>query len=256
MNTPRNSLSYITSGVESGRGDAILLLDWTPWETTLLSDALASQYRVISVEPPGAGYPVTSALDLADAVGDIAAAGAGLDSYTLIGVSLGADVAFRLASLYPDAVDALILVSPAGVGADSGVGTALPPRWDTPELAAQAMLAHPENASHRLPPARRTTALAGLWQEWYGADRDDTEGLLSRLECPTLAVFGQEDRLTSREAAGLWRELVPNCNVCFVYDAGYAIAVDRPDALVSLVSDFVRRRETFIVENRSRLINP
>ena len=251
MNTPRNSLSY----VESGRGDAILLLDWTPWETTLLADAFASQYRVISVEPPGVGWPVTSALDLADAIGDIASA-AGLDSYTLIGVSLGADVAFCLASLYPDAVDALILVSPAGVGADSGVGMALPPRWDTPELAAQAMLAHPENALHRLPPAGRTTALAGLWQEWHGADRDDAEGLLSKLKCPTLAVFGQEDRLTPREAAGLWRELVPNCNVCFVYDAGYAIAVDRPDALVSLVSDFVRRRETFIVENRSRLINP
>lgn len=255
MNTPQNSLSYIASGIESGRGDAILLLDWTPWETTLLADALASQYHVISVEPPGAGYPVASAPELADAVGDIAAA-AGLSSYTLIGVSLGADVAFRLALLYSDAVDALILVSPAGVGPDSGVGMALPPRWDTPELAAQAMLARPENASHRLPPAGRTTALAGLWQEWCGADRDDTEGLLSRLECPTLAVFGQEDRLTSREAAGLWRELVPNCNVCFVYDAGYAVAVDRLDALVSLVSDFVRRRETFIVENRSGVINP
>ena len=255
MNTPQNSLSYIASGFESGSGDAILLLDWTPWETTLLADALASQYCVISVEPPGAGDPVASARDLADAIGDIAAAG-GLDSYTLIGVSLGADVAFRLASLYPDAVDALILVSYAGVGADFAVGAALPLRWDTPELAAQAMLAHPENASHRLPPAGRTTALAGLWQEWHGADRDDAEGLLSKLECPTLAVFGQEDRLTPREAAGLWRELVPNCNVCFVYDAGYAIAEDRPDALVSLVSDFVRRRETFIVENRSRLINP
>ena len=255
MNTPQNSLSYIASGVESGRGNAILLLDWTPWETTLLADALASQYRVISVEPPGAGYPVASVPELADAVGDIASA-AKLDSYTLIGVSLGADVAFRLASLYFDAVDALILVSPAGVGAYSAVGAALPPRWDTPELAAQAMLAHPENASHRLPPAGRTAALAGLWQEWYGADRDDVEGLLSRLECPTLAVFGQEDRLTPREAAGLWRELVPNCNICFVYDAGYAIGVDRPDALVSLVSDFVQRRETFIVENRSGLINP
>ena len=255
MNTPQNSLSYIASGVESGRGDAILLLDWTPWETTILADALASQYCVISVEPPGAGYPVASSLDLADTIGDIVAA-AGLDSYTLIGVSLGADVAFRLASLYSDAVDALILVSPAGVGADSAVGAALPLRWDTQELAAQAMLAHPENASHRLPPAGRTTALAGLWQEWHGADRDDAEGLLSRLECPTLAVFGQEDRLTPREAAGMWRELVPNCNVCFVYDAGYAIAMDRPDALVSLVSDFVRRRETFIVENRSGVINP
>ena len=251
MNTTQNSLSY----VESGIGDAILLLDWTPWETALLADALASLYRVISVEPPGVGYPVASAPDLADAIGDIAVA-AGLDSYTLIGVSLGADVAFRLASLYSDAVDALILVSPAGVGADSAVGMALPPRWDTPELAAQAMLAHPENASHRLPPDGRTTALAGLWQEWYGADRDDAKNLLSRLVCPTLAVFGQEDRLTPREAAGLWRELVPNCNVCFVYDAGYAVAMDRLDALVSLVSDFVRRRETFIVENRSGVINP
>jgi hypothetical protein len=32
--------------------------------------------------------------------------------------------------------------------------------------------------------------------------------------------------------------------------------VDRPAALASVVLDFLERRETFIVENRSSLINP
>lgn len=251
MNLPHSSLSYI----EAGRGDAVLLLDWTPWETTVLLDALASQYRVISVEPPGAGFPVAPVLGLAEAISALAA-GVGLDVYTLVGVSLGAEVAFRVAALYSEAVDALILVSPSGVGADSAVGTGLPRRWDTPELAAQGMLAHPESASGRLPPAGRTAALAGLAREWRGAGGDEAEDLLRGLRCPTLAVFGQEDRIVPRDAARVWRELAPNCNVCFVYDAGYAVAVDRPEALVAVVSDFAERRETFVVENRGRVINP
>ena len=31
---------------------------------------------------------------------------------------------------------------------------------------------------------------------------------------------------------------------------------DRPQALVNLVSDYLERRETFIVQNRSQVINP
>ena len=38
--------------------------------------------------------------------------------------------------------------------------------------------------------------------------------------------------------------------------AGHDIAADRPQALVNLVSDYLERRETFIVQNRSSVINP
>lgn len=117
------------------------------------------------------------------------------------------------------------------------------------------MLAHPEADSHKLPDSVRTAALAALAEQWRNMG-DDAADLLPSLSCATLSVFGQEDRLVSREAGGLWKGQVPNCNICYVYDAGHAVAVDRPDALANVVADFMERRETFIVENRSSLINP
>ena len=244
MNTAQNPLSYI----ESGRGDSILLLDWTPWRTTALADALAAQYRVLSIEPPDVGRPDATQNPPA-AVAAVADA-AGLQSCTLIGTSAGADAAFRLALLRPNAINALILVSPTCVGAS-------PHRpADARAPAADAMLAHPENAPGA-PSDTRAAALAAMAQLWPTASgNDDATSLLSQLQCPTLAVFGQEDRIVPREAARLWRELAPNCNICFVYDGGHAVGIDRPDALIAVVSDFVRRRETFIVENRSSVINP
>ena len=117
------------------------------------------------------------------------------------------------------------------------------------------MLAHAETASANLPDSGRTAILSALAERWRSAE-GDAAGLLHGLTSATLVVFGQEDRLVSRSAGGVWKERAPNCNVCYVYDAGHAVTVDRPDALASVVTDFIERRETFIVENRSSLINP
>ena len=233
---------------QSGTGEPAVLLDWTPWQTGALADALASRYWVISIEPPDVGHLPSSPQDTAEAVA--AVAGAALaDSYSLIGVSLGADVAFRLALLRPASVTALALVSP------SCVEPRRPQPRTTPEQAANLMLAHPETAAQPPPDPGLTEVLAALAERWLAEDQDAV-GLLPNLICATLAVFGQEDRLVSREAGQVWKEQVPNCNVCYVYDAGHAIAVERPGALTSVVLDFVVRRETFVVENRNSFINP
>ena len=106
-----------------------------------------------------------------------------------------------------------------------------------------------------LPDAARTAALAAVASRWATAGDGQTDSLQD-ISCATLVVYGQEDRLVSRTAGHAWKERVPNCSVSYVYDAGHAIAVDRPDALLNVVLDFVARRETFIVESRSSLINP
>ena len=233
---------------ESGQGSPVLLLDWTPWETGALAAALSSRYRVISVDLRGAAELAGSAEEVAASVAEITDS-AGLGSYTLVGASLGADVALRVALLRPASVITLALVSPLCVE------SAAPHPWNTPELAASTMLAHPEDTAHPLPDAERTGTLATLSERWQASDTY-AANLLPDVACATLAVFGQEDCLVSRRAGGVWKERVPNCNVCYVYDAGHVIAVERPDALVNVVMDFLERRETFIVENRSFLVNP
>ena len=238
---------------DTGCGSPVVLLDWTPWQSSALADTLAVRYRVISIEPPGSESLTrhlsgAGARSAAEEVASVAEA-AGLDSYSLVGVSLGADVAFRLALLRPESVTALALVSP------TCIAPALSSSWDTPAQAAHAMLAHPETGSSRPPDSGRAARLAALAKGWRSTEGDAAD-MLPELTCATLAVFGQEDRLVSREAGRVWKERAPNCNICYVYDAGHAVGVERPDALAGVVLDFLERRETFIVESRSSLINP
>ncbi len=118
--------------------------------------------------------------------------------------------------------------------------------------ALQHALANPETADVLVlvsPTAIRPSGDAN-------GDAAEMEVRLSDVQCPTLVVFGQEDRSVQPEAAGIYRERIPNCNIAFVYAAGHDIAADRPQALVNLVSDYLERRETFIVQNRSGVINP
>ena len=84
----------------------------------------------------------------------------------------------------------------------------------------------------------------------------ELESQLPQIQCPTLAVFGQADGMVDPAAPSVYRSRIPNCNVAFVYDAGHDIAAERPQALLNLVTDYLERRETFIVQNRPGAINP
>ena len=239
------SLNVSLGGPEAGSRDTVVLMDWTPWESRVLADSLAASYRVLSLDPP------TETADIDDVAGAVAGAAeaAGLDAYAVVGVSLGADAALRLALLRPQSVSTLVLVSPTCVAPSAARA------WHTPELAAGIMLAHPDNAESPRQGQERAALLSSLAEQWRAAGVGASRRL-AEVACATLVVFGQEDRLVSREAGGIWKAEVPNCSLSYVYDAGHAIAVDRPDALTNVVLDFVERRETFIVENRPSLINP
>ena len=202
----------------------VVVIDGLPWRFPALPEGLAQRYRVL--EPEG---------DL-----DAAIAAWGLERYALVGISMGASAAAWHAVQSPERVAALVLVSPLALRPAAG------------EASAARLFAHPEAVA--LPTAAVEEA---WWERRRGATHDaELESRLGEIQCPTLAVFGQEDALVSPPAASIYRERIANCSIAFVYDAGHAIAAERPQALVNLVADYLERRETFIVENRTRIINP
>jgi pimeloyl-ACP methyl ester carboxylesterase len=90
-----------------------------------------------------------------------------------------------------------------------------------------------------------------------GPNRDaDLEARLAAVTVPTLVLFGTEDRLIPSEMGRVYREIMPNCNLVYVYDAGHHVDADRPEAFASLVLDFLERHEQFVVTRTSSLINP
>jgi pimeloyl-ACP methyl ester carboxylesterase len=90
-----------------------------------------------------------------------------------------------------------------------------------------------------------------------GPNRDrDLEAQLSQLKAPTLVVFGTRDRMIPPEMGHFYKELIPNCHLVLVYDAGHAIGAERPEAFVEVVADFLDRHEAFVISRTETVIHP
>lgn len=79
---------------------------------------------------------------------------------------------------------------------------------------------------------------------------------LGELKIPNLVVFGTKDPIAPAEAGRHYRSRIPTCNLMFVYDAGHAMEVERPEAVAALVFDFLERHDLFLVRRDSDLIYP
>ena len=127
------------------------------------------------------------------------------------------------------------LESPAAIRPPGAV-----PPAGTPEEMARRLFAHPE----RQPPLPTVDPLqaakqAAFVRRVFGPPRDpDLEARLPGLAPPTLALFGTLDSIIPPDLGHLYKELIPDCNLVFVYDAGHAIAAERPEAFTEVVSDF------------------
>jgi len=220
-------------------------------------DLLSRQFHVIAFEMPGFGQSpentrTQSMLELAATMAK-AVENLGIATFNLMGTSFGAKTALWLALEQRERVLALVLEAPAAIrpaGAEPPSGS--------PEEMARRLYAHPE----RLPPippadpavqAKTRKLVARL----RGPDRDaDLERQLADLATPTLVLFGTVDRVISPDMGHIYKELMPNCHLVFVYDAGHAISTDRPEAFTEVVTDFLERHEAFIISRTPTVIHP
>jgi len=218
---------------------------------------LAQHYRVIAFEMPGFGASAentttTNQADLARTM-TTAAAALGLERFNLWGTSFGGKTALWLTAQAPERVSALVLEAPAAIRPPGGRSPS-----GTPEQIAQMLFAHPERVPPMPPvdPAiqAQTARFVGRLR---GPERDpDLEALLPDLQTPTLVLFGTLDRVIPPEMGRHYKTLLPNCNLMLVYDAGHAIATDRPEAFCEVVTDFLERHEAFVISQSETLKNP
>ena len=220
-------------------------------------ELLSRQFRVIAFEMPGFGQSPENTRtrtmpDLAEKMTQAADA-LGLDRFALMGTSFGGRAALWLAAQHPERVSALVLESPAAIRPE---GTR--PPAGPPEEMARRLYAHPE----RMPPlpARDPAVVAkqeALVGRLRGPGRDaELERRMRDLAIPTLVAFGTLDRVIPPEMGRHYKELLPNCHLVFVYDAGHAIGAERPEAFSDLVADFLERREAFVINRTETVIHP
>ncbi len=216
---------------------------------------LARRFHIHAFELPGFGRSPenvrTADLDeLAETMAHALDA-AGLGTITLLGTSLGAGLALRLALSHPERVDTLILESPAAFRPEDSR-----PFEMTREQLHAALFAHPERAPAPDPPevvAKQVALLGRL----MGPNHDAAlERRLRGFALSTLVLFGTRDGLISPRMGGIYKELMPNCSLVLVYDAAHEIQFDRPEAFANVVGDFIERQEAFAVNSDPGLIAP
>lgn len=244
--------------LEAGEGPALVHLHGAGGlRLTPAHELLRRKYRVVAFEMPGFGASAenTRTRDMAELARTMAAAAQalGFDHFNLMGTSFGGKVALWLGLQSPELVSAVVLESPAAIRLPGGA-----PPAGTPEEIARRLFAHPE----RQPPLPHVdTQLAakqtGFVRRVFGPPRDpDLEARLPDLLPPTLALFGTLDAVIPPDIGHLYKKLIPNCHLVFVYDAGHAIAAERPEAFTEVVGDFLDRHGAFVVSRKPSVIHP
>lgn len=244
--------------MEAGQGTPLIHLHGAGGpRLTRGHDLLSQHYRVIAFEMPGFGHSPenTRTQTMAELAATIAAAIStmGIDRFNLLGTSFGGKTALWLAAQHPERVIGMVLEAPAAI---RPAGTE--PPSGTPEELARRLYAHPDRfgplpvADPAIQAKTRT-----LVSRLRGPDHDAAlEARMRDLATPTLVLFGTLDSVIPPEMGRHYKELMPNCHLVFVYDAGHAISTERPEAFAEVTADFLDRHEAFVISTATTVIHP
>ena len=224
---------------------------------TSAHDLLSRAFRVIAFEMPGFGSAenqrTQTIQDLATTMA-AAAVALGLTRFNLMGTSFGGTVASWMAVQQTHLVAALVLDAPSAIRPEGERARLRLTRGDrTPAL-------RPSGAGSPLPavePALAARRLA-LVRRLRGA-RTATRGWrrgCAGLEMPALVLFGTQDSVIPPEMGRVYKELIPNAHLMFVYDAGHALMVERPEAFAEVVADFLERTDAFVISRTKTVVFP
>jgi pimeloyl-ACP methyl ester carboxylesterase len=217
---------------------------------------LCRKFRVLAFEMPGFGAADnqrTQSMPELAATMAAAVEKLGIDRFNLMGTSFGGKTALWLAVQQPERVLALVLEAPAAIRPQNAVTPS-----GSPEEIARRLYAHPE----RMPPipARDPVDAArilSLVRRLRGPNRDtELEARLRDLATQTLVVFGTLDGVIPPDMGRIYKELMPNAHLVFVYDAGHAIAAERPEAFAEVVGDFLERTDAFVISRTKTVMLP
>ena len=222
---------------------------WSPW-----CDAL-DRTVVIPAHPGFAGSEGYASIDDMDDLVfhyDEVFDALGLERFALMGQSLGGWIAAEYAVRWPRRLEALILVDAAGLRVKDAP---VPDMWRMrpPELA-DVLFADPDQPIAMMlrsfdrsnPPgedvllpfiqAQQTTARLA-WNPYLHHPK--LRGRLRRVSCPTLVVWGAEDRFIPLEHGRAYQELIDGAELTTIEGAGHLPLIERPEATAEAIRRFL-----------------
>lgn len=259
--------------IEMGEGHPIVFVhglsgSWPNWLEQL--PVFARSHRVIALDLPGFGHSPMPREQITIAgyarVLDGLLEALGVDAATLVGNSMGGFIAAELAIAYPQRVERMVLVSAAGIGTyqHPDVMRAIPwlTRAERIVAAYTAWLAsksdmvvrrrglrnatlglvvrHPSRLPGPLAAEQlRGAGKPGFMQALETIMHYPIEERLTEIACPTLIVWGDEDRVISLRDADVFERLIPNSRKVVFGDTGHMAMLERPAAFNELLERFM-----------------
>jgi pimeloyl-ACP methyl ester carboxylesterase len=236
-----------------GKGPPLLYLhsasgetDWMPFHAKL-----AERFTVYL--PAAPGFSLSTGLDQIDNMVDLAwhtidlMESLGLKNVPVVGFSLGAWLGAQIAILRPAMVNKLVLTNAAGLRLPEAPMAELfiddldelrellffDPKADYVDLAFPKSLEDLRILNWLR--AREATARLG-WNPYLHDPKLPEH--LKRIECPTLVIWGKQDRLIPLAHGEYYARHISNAQLKVLDPAGHMLPFERPDDFANLVSDF------------------
>jgi pimeloyl-ACP methyl ester carboxylesterase len=208
-----------------------------------------NHYRVLVPVLPVYDMPVkiTSVQGLADYVSAFLSA-LDIRTATIVGNSLGGQVALLVALNQPQSVTALVLSGSSGLY-EVEMGTSTPRRQDREYIRERAALTFydPAHASDDLVEEmfeliNDRSRVARLIKMARSTKSETVASRLDAIEAPTLLIWGRNDLITPPEVAREFLERIPNSELHFVDECGHAPMMEHPDAFNAIMLQFLREK--------------
>lgn len=236
---------------EGGEGDPLLVLHpaggagrWLPYHA-----ALAQHHRVIAPDHPGFGRtPTSHQIERVDDIAFLYSAlldQLGLETVSVLGLSLGGWIAAELAVLDPHRIGRLVLVNAIGLRIPAHPITDLfamsPPQkiasvFADPRAAAELFGGEPD-LDGIMAFYRDDTAFARYaWQPFCCNPK--LPGRLWRITASTLVLLGGQDRVVPRAHGELYARQIANSRLQEIPAAGHALLLESLDQGIAAIEQF------------------
>lgn len=220
----------------------------------LLALILAEHKRVILPDLfhfCGFSEPNNSSMNLDDHVASIGEFLEFLDCKTVdfCGLSLGGWIGLKLAAIYPHLISTLSLLNPAGlkVGAHDLERQLLFLDWKKfGPMYDNILHAFPYNSF----PVVSDFAKQSLFQNLKRDSVKDfvksihlkqfAENDLNKIKCPTLVLWGKEDKFLSSKIPIILMKEIENCHASYVKDCAHVLSIESPITVAKELGDFLQ----------------
>ncbi|HKH72775.1 MAG TPA: alpha/beta hydrolase [Vicinamibacterales bacterium] len=209
---------------------------------------------------PGSGYTIPQYVeDL-----ELATRALGIDTFTLVGHSMGGLTAMQFAATHPERLRRLVLVAPVSSGGLTPFDPAMREQMkqlrrnrDLAKAMARAFMVRPrtdEQLDRSIDDNLKweDDAFDEAYESMRTINLSDT---MSKLTIPTLMIAGDRDFLRADNLADAQR--IPNCALQVFYRVGHMIQSDVPDEFTATLMDFVQNGVAAPVSmaQRSQILN-